>query len=103
MSLLVISCGGYQKTDLRRRAQLRGANVGRRTSISRRLYSGEAAVVGGDDLFGGFPPARKPLTGGKPLREKRVVPASSVPARECSPEDDAWRVAELRRSRGGRR
>jgi hypothetical protein len=51
------------------------------------LNSGEAAVVGGDDLFGGFPPARKPLTGGKPLPEKRVVPASSVPARECSPED----------------
>jgi hypothetical protein len=95
--------GAHRKTDLRRRAQLRGANVGRRTSISRRLYSGEAAVVGGDDLFGGFPPAGKPLTGGNPLPEKRVVPASSVPARECSPEYVDFPAAQLRRSRGGRR
>jgi len=52
--------GAHQKTDLRRRAQLRGANVGRRGMHGGWLNSGEAAVVGGDDLFGGFPPARPP-------------------------------------------
>ena len=67
------------------------------------LNFGEAAVVGGDDLFGCPPPARRPLTGGKSLREKNVVPASSVPARECSPEDVDFPAAQLRRSRGSRR
>ena len=67
------------------------------------LNSGEAAVVGGDRLLACPPPARKPLTGGKSLREKNVVPASSVPARECSPEDVDFPAAQLRRSRGGRR
>ena len=95
--------GAHRKTDLRRLAQLRGANVGRRRMHGGWLNSGEAAVVGGDDLFGGFPPAGKPLTGGKSLREKNVVPASSVPARECSPEDVDFPAAQLRRSRGGRR
>jgi hypothetical protein len=33
----------------------------------RGLYSGESAVVGGDDLLGGSPPAERPLTGGKRL------------------------------------
>ena len=67
------------------------------------LNSGEAAVVGGDDLLACPPPARKPLTGGKSLREKNVVPASSVPARECSPGDVDFPAAVFRRSRGGRR
>ena len=67
------------------------------------LNSGEAAVVGGDDLFGGFPPAGKPLTGGKPLPEKRVVPASSAPGSECWPEDVDFPAAVFRRSRRGRR
>ena len=31
------------------------------------------------------------------------VPARPAPARECSPEEDALRAAELQRSRGGRR
>ena len=48
-----------RKTALRRVAQLRGANVGRRRLRGGRLYSGEAAVVGGDDHFGCFPPAEK--------------------------------------------
>jgi len=30
-----------------------------------RLYFGEAAVVGGDDLFGSFPPVGMLLPGGK--------------------------------------
>ena len=65
--------GAYRKTDLRRRAQLRRANVGRRTSISRRLYSGEAAVVGGDDLFGSCPPAE-----GMAARRWASAPMSGV-------------------------
>ncbi len=84
-------------------AQFRRANVSRRTLIYRRPYSGEAAMVGGDNLFGRFPPAEKPLTGGEPLLEKSVVPANSVPARDCSPEDIDFPAAKLRRSHDGRR
>ncbi len=39
-----------------------------------------------------------PLTGGEPLPEKRVVPAISAPARECSPEEGDLRAAVVRRS-----
>ena len=68
-----------------------------------RANSCEAALVGGDDLFGGFPPAGKPLTGGKPLPEKKVAPASSAPGSECWPEDVDFPAAVFRRSRVGRR
>ena len=50
----------HRKTDLRRVAQLRGANAGRRRKNGRQLNSGEAAVVGGDNLLGCFPPATEP-------------------------------------------
>ena len=63
----------------------------------RQRNSGEAEVIGGDDLFERFPPAEQPLTGGG------VAPGSSPPASECSPEEDAWWSGELRRSRVGRR
>ena len=92
-----------RRSELCQLAQFRGANVGRRTSISRRLYSGEAAVVGGNHLCVSPPPAEQPLTGGNPLPEKRVVPAISVPASECSPEDVDFPAAVFRRSRRGRR
>jgi hypothetical protein len=32
-----------------------------------------------------------------------IAPGSSTPGSECSPEEDVWWEAELRRSRGGRR
>ena len=56
----------HRKTVLRRVAQLRGANAGRRRMHFGRMYSGEADVVGVDDLFGSPPPAKDPspeLTG----------------------------------------
>ena len=43
--------GAHPRTDLRRVAQLRGENAGRRRMHGGRMNSGEAAVVGGDDLF----------------------------------------------------
>ena len=46
-----------RRSELCQLAQFRRENVRRRTSISRQPNSGEAAVVEGDDLFGGFPPA----------------------------------------------
>ena len=93
----------YRRRGLCQLPQFRRANVRRRTLISRQSNFGEAAVVGGNNLFGRFPPAEHPLTGGKPLPEKSVVPAISVPASECSPEDIDFPAAELRRSRRGRR
>ena len=93
----------YRRRALCQLSQFRRENVRRRTSISRQPNSGEAAVVGGDDLFGCSSPAEQPLTGGKSLSEKSVVPANSVPASECSPEDIDFPAAELRRSRRGRR
>ena len=93
----------YRRRALCQLIQFPRANVRRRTLISRRPNSGEAAVVGGDDLFGCSSPAEQPLTGGKSLSEKSVVPANSVPASECSPEDIDFPAAELRRSRRGRR
>ena len=83
-------------------AFLRLANVRRRT-LCWGLYSGEAAVVGGNHLCVSPPPAEQPLTGGNPLPEKRVVPAISVPAGECSPGDIDFPASELRRSRRDRR
>jgi hypothetical protein len=47
--------------SVRRLAQLRGANVRRRRMFGGRPNSGEAAVVGGDRLFGCCPPAEQPL------------------------------------------
>ena len=53
-----------RKADLRRVAQFRGANAGRRRLRGGRVNSGEAAVVGGDSFFGCAPPAEYPFTGG---------------------------------------
>ena len=92
-----------RRSELCQLSQFRRENVRRGTSISRHPNSGEAAVIGGNNLFGRFPPAEHPLTGGKPLPEKSVVPAISVPASECSPEDIDFPAAELRRSRSCRR
>ena len=61
-----------RKADLRRVAQFRGANAGRR-----RLNSGEAAVVGGDSFFGCAPPAEYPFTGGN-CQLRRAVRSSEV-------------------------
>ena len=47
----------HRKTASRQVVQLRGANAGRRTLHSGRPNSGEAAAVGGDDLFGCYSPA----------------------------------------------
>ena len=44
--------------------QLRRGNVGRRWLYLWRLYSGEAAGVGGNHLVGCSPPAEEQLTGG---------------------------------------
>ena len=95
---------------LRRGVHLRGENAGRRRMRGGRPNSGEAAVVGGDDLFGMFSSGREALYRRKlpaPMRRglagDGVVPGSSPPGSECWPEEDAWWVAELRRSRGGRR
>ena len=72
-------------------------------------------LAGGGDLVGGRTPAKprwsevmiflgdflragKPLPGGELLSEKRVVPAISAPARECSPEEGDLRAAVVRRS-----
>ena len=92
-----------RRSELCQLSQFRRENVRRGTSISRHPNSGEAAVIGGNNLFGRFPPAEHPLTGGKSLSEKSVVPANSVPASECSPEDIDFPAAELRRSRSCRR
>ena len=46
---------------LHRRVQLWGVNAGRRGVRGGRTNSGEAAVIGGDDLFGYLPPAGSPL------------------------------------------
>ena len=56
--------GCSSEVVLRRGVQLRGANVRRRRMLGGRANSGEAALVGGDRLFGCFPPAEQPLTGG---------------------------------------
>ena len=46
------------------RVQLRGANAGRRRVRGGRPNSGKAAMVGGNRLFGCFPPAERLLPGG---------------------------------------
>ena len=53
-----------RKADLRRVAQFRGANAGRRRLRGGRLNSGEAAVVGGDDFLESHTPAEGFLPGG---------------------------------------
>ena len=45
--------------------QLRGENVRRRRGRGGRVNSGEAAVVGGDNLLVSPPPAEHLFTGGK--------------------------------------
>ena len=88
--------GARRRRELRRIAQLRRGNAGRRRIHDGRPNYGEAAVVGGDCLFGGFPPAGRPLPGGKcqlrlggPSPKKRIAPDSSTPMSECWPEEDA--------------
>ena len=61
--------GARRSTALRPITQLRGANVGRRRMRCGRLNSGEAAVVGGDRLFGMFSSGRK-----APVRRKYSAP-----------------------------
>jgi len=53
-----------RKTTLRRLAQLRRANAGRRREHCGWTNSCEAAVVGGDHHLGSFPPAEVWFTGG---------------------------------------
>ena len=55
----------FGNTNLNRVAQHRSADAGRSWMSCGRLSSGEAAVVGGDDLFGTPPPAVGVLTGEK--------------------------------------
>ena len=66
-----------RKADLRRVAQFRGANAGRRRLRGGRVNSGEAAVVGGDSFFGCAPPAEYPFTGGN-CQLRRAVRSSEV-------------------------
>ena len=54
----------HRKTTMRRLAQLRRANAGRRRVRSGRLNSCEDAVVGGNRHFGSSPPAEVWVTGG---------------------------------------
>ena len=56
-------------------AELRGGNASRRRMHCGRPNSGEAAVVGGDALVGGFPPAEGLLPGADSLL--RVSPPFS--------------------------
>ena len=51
----------YRRRGLCQLPQFRRANVRRRTLISRQSNFGEAAVVGGNNLFGFPPPAEQPL------------------------------------------
>ena len=58
-----------EKDAHRKRGSHREFNSGERMlagggCVVGRLFSGEAAVVGGDDLLEGFPPAEVLLTGG---------------------------------------
>ena len=58
---------GAHRKWLCRLAQLRGANAGRRRMRGGGLNSGEAAVVGGDDLFECYPPAENLFAVGNSL------------------------------------
>ena len=100
----------HRKTAMRRLAQLRRANAGRRRISCGRLYSCEAAVVGGDHHLGIFSSngsmvhrRKSQLRWSEPSSEDSLALANSTPMRECWPEEDAWRVAVLLRSGGGRR
>ena len=85
--------GAHRRTASCRGAQLRGATAGRRRMRCGWPNSGEAAVVGGDDLFGCFPPA------------ERLLPEVVV----SSDEEGAHRrtascpVSQLRGANAGRR
>ena len=83
------------------------------------LSSGEGMLAEGRSVAGGRTSVKPPwsevmiflgvfLRQGNPLQEETLIgrqtaPERSTPARECSPEESAWRAAELRRSRGCRR
>lgn len=58
---------GWRSSEerLRQRANLRGANVGRRRMRGGVANFGEAVAVGGDRLLGSFPPAKQALVGGE--------------------------------------
>ena len=66
----------YRRRALCQLIQFPRANVRRRTLISRRPNSGEAAVVGGNHLFGSPPPAEKTFTGRNPYRRKELCQRS---------------------------
>ena len=78
---------------LRRGVLLRRANVRRRRMLGGRANSGEAALVGGDNLFGRCSPAEQPLTVGR--RQLRRV--------GCSSELALRRGGQLRGANVGRR
>jgi len=90
------------------------------------ISSGERMLAGGESVVGGRAPAKPPwsevmiflgdfLRREAPNRRNLSAPMSgsliggqpcagySAPASECWPEEKAWWVAVLRRSRGGRR
>ncbi|MPM72139.1 hypothetical protein SDC9_119112 [bioreactor metagenome] len=99
---------------------LTGGNPYRRRGYASYLSSDERMFAGGYRFPGGrtpakpwlseviiflgsSPPAEHHFTGGNALPEKGVVPANSVPARECSPEEFVLRMTVVRRSRVGQR
>ena len=78
-----LRCGGRSSEDrLRLVAQLREENVGRRRGHCAGLYSGEAAVVGGNTLFGCSPPAGNRLIEGKRLRSRSYTFVFLYPAQK---------------------
>ena len=99
-----------RKTAMRRLAQLRRANAGRRRVRSGGPNSCEAAIVGGNRHLGMFSSGgskvhrrKSQLRWSEPSSEDSHASASTTPESECWPEGGALRVAVLLRSRGDRR
>ena len=105
---------------------LRQSNPYRRWCCAGEFSSGERMFAGGGCLVVGRTPAKPRrsevivfldvvLRQSSPYRRTAsapvsgaligvgIAPGSSTPGSECSPEEDVWWEAELRRSRGGRR
>ena len=74
----------YRRRDSCQRAQFRQTNVRRRRGRGARPYSGEAAVVGGDDLLVSPPPAEQPLPEETAISDKRDVHRKTDSASEIS-------------------
>ena len=83
----------HRKTAMRRLAQLRGANAGRRRGRCGWTYSCEDAVIGGDHHLGCSPPAEVRFTGGNHSSD------GASPHRKTAMR----RLAQLRRANAGRR